>query len=149
MLVNLGSWERERANLCSWILLWIFVVFIFLCLDLVWLERREQIWFVREKSWREKRVEGLSCWAERQWSSSSSGALVWNLEKLRTSTEALIYIQNSCEQNIEQPIFKSPPLSPSVFKPLSSPSPLSSPLPRERDREVEIKVWRDLMGIME
>ena len=36
------------ANLGLWILLWIFVVFIFLCLDWVWLEKKEQIW-VRER----------------------------------------------------------------------------------------------------
>ena len=139
--------ERERENLGSWILLWIFVfLFFFVSTRFGW-KRESKYGFVREKSQREKWVEGLEWWAERR--QSSNGASVWNPEKLRTSTEASIYIQNPYEQNPKQPIFKLPSLSPSIFKPLPSPSPLSSPLPRERDREVEKEVWRDLMGTME
>ena len=124
-------------------------LFFFVSTGFGW-KRESKYGFVREKSRREKWVEGLKCWVERR-QSSNSGASVQNPEKLKISTEASIYIQNSCEQNPEQPIFKPPPLSPSVFKPLPLPLPLSSTLSRERDRdrEVEIEVWRDLMGIVE
>lgn len=121
-------------------------LFFFVLSGFGW-KRESKYAFVREKSRREKRVEGLECWASRR--RSSSGVSVRNPEKLRTSTKTSIYIQNPCKQNPEQPIFKLPPLSPSVFKPLSSPSPLSSPLPRGRGQEVKIEVWRDLMGIVE
>ena len=92
-------------------------LFFFVSIGFGW-KRESKYGFVREKSWREKWVKGLECWAERRWSSNSNGASVRNPEKLKTSTEASIYIQNPCEQNLEQPIFKPPPLSPSVFKPL-------------------------------
>ena len=150
MLANLRERERERESKSRFVDIvmdFCYFLFFFVSTGFGW-KRESKYGFVREKSRREKWVEGLKCWAERR-QSSSSGASVQNPEKLKISTEASIYIQNSCEQNPEQPIFKPPPLSPSVFKPLPSPLPLSSTLSRERDQEVEIKVWRDLMGIVE
>ena len=74
-------------------------LFFFVLTGFGW-ERESKYEFVREKSRRENWVEGLECWVEWwQSNSSSSGALIRNLEKLRTSTEASIYIQNPCEQN--------------------------------------------------
>ena len=66
MLANMGERERERererANLGSWLLLWNFVVFLFFFVStrFGW-KRGRQYGFVREKSRREKWVEGLEC----------------------------------------------------------------------------------------
>ena len=79
----LRSWWILLANLGSWILLWIFVVFLFFFVlaGFGW-KRESKSGFVREKVWREKWVGGLECWVERRrWRSNSSEASVRNPEQ--------------------------------------------------------------------
>ena len=111
MLANLGvcvcvcgerERERERESKSRFVDIvmdFCCFLFFFVLTGFGW-ERESKYGFMREKSRRENWVEGLECWV-KWWrsNSSSSGALIRNLEKLRTSTEASIYIQNPCEQN--------------------------------------------------